>query len=40
MPQEIIEDPISNDELFEENYIEGLTIVGKKFVYYLILVHQ
>ena len=30
MPQEIIEDPISNDELFEENYIEGLTIVGKK----------
>tara|TARA_B100001564_G_scaffold359954_1_gene384138 strand:+ start:1323 stop:2393 length:1071 start_codon:yes stop_codon:yes gene_type:complete len=30
MPQEIIEDPISNDELFEENYIEGLRIVGKK----------
>ena len=30
MPQEIIEDPISNDELFEENYIEGLTIKGKK----------
>ena len=30
MPQEIIEDPISNDELFEENYIEGLTIEGKK----------
>lgn len=30
MPQQIIEDPISNDELFEENYIEGLTIVGKK----------
>ena len=26
----MIEDPISNDELFEENYIEGLTIVGKK----------
>ena len=30
MPQEIIEDPISNDELFEENYIEGLTIEGKR----------
>ena len=30
MPQEIVADPISNDELFEENYIEGLTIEGKK----------
>ena len=30
MPQQMIEDPIPNDELFEENYIEGLTIVGKK----------
>ena len=30
MPQQIIEDPISNDEFYEENYIEGLTIVGEK----------